>query len=258
MPDTTTHQTSAACQACGERSLTTLSERSERVCTTCGLVADTDTHIPSGALSEVTDGDSQPATWDEHYTVHNSTEQQVATAFERLEAIADQLQLSTAARKACAEKYASAQLAGITDGRSTTTMVVAAICVGTRSIQRPRPADRAAEVSDCSPTRVKQCIRLYQANLDQELSVCEPAAYVSWLCTDGQIPASTESEAIDILHRIGDDGPPSGSNPASIAGAAIYLAAGGSVTQRTIADLVGVTSETICLRVGDIREVLEQ
>ena len=257
MSDTSTHQPSTACRACGNQSLTTLSGRSERVCTTCGFVADTDASVPSAPFRNGAGSGDTPASWTEHYTVRNSTEQQVATAFEHLETVGDQLHLSAEAREASAEKYAAAQIAGITDGRSTAAMIAAAICVGTRSLQQPLPADRVAEASDCDSSRVKQYARLYQAKLEQELSICDPAAYVAWLCTDGQFDGGVESAAEAILHEA-DDGPPPGSNPASVAGAAIYLAAEGAVTQRTVADLVGVTPETICLRVGDLREVLEQ
>jgi len=257
MSDTSTHQPSTACRACGNQSLTTLSGRSERVCTTCGFVADTDASVPSAPFRNGAGSGDTPASWTEHYTVHNSTEQQVATAFEHLETVGDQLHLSAEAREASAEKYAAAQIAGITDGRSTAAMIASAICVGTRSLQQPLPADRVAEASDCDASRVKQYTRLYQAKLDQELSICDPAAYVAWLCTDGQFDGGVESDAEAILHEA-DSGPPPGSNPASVAGAAIYLAAEGAVTQRTVADLVGVTPETICLRVGDLREVLEQ
>ena len=256
MSDTSTHQPSTACRACGNQSLTTLSGRSERVCTTCGFVADTDTSVPSAPFRDGGGGGDIPASWTEHYTVHNSTEQQVATAFEHLEGVGDKLHLSAEAREASADKYAAAQIAGITDGRSTAAMIAAAICVGTRSIQQPLPADRVAEASDCDASRVKQYARLYQAELDQGLSICDPAAYVAWLCTDGQFGGGVEADAEAILDEAGD-GPPPGSNPASVAGAAIYLAAEDAVTQRTIADLVGVTPETICLRVGDLREVLE-
>jgi len=257
MSDTSTHQSSTACRACGNQSLTTLSGRSECVCTTCGFVADTDASVPSAPFRNGAGSGDTPASWTEHYTVRNSTEQQVATAFEHLETVGDQLHLSAEAREASAEKYAAAQIAGITDGRSTAAMIASAICVGTRSLQQPLPADRVAEASDCDASRVKQYTRLYQAKLDQELSICDPAAYVAWLCTDGQFDGGVESDAEAILHEA-DSGPPPGSNPASVAGAAIYLAAEGAVTQRTVADLVGVTPETICLRVGDLREVLEQ
>lgn len=257
MSNTSTHQPSAVCQACGKQSLTTLSGRPERVCTTCGFVVDTDTSVPSTPLCDGAGGGDTPASWTEYYTVHNSTEQQVATAFERLEAVGDQLHLSVEAHESSAERYAAVQIAGITDGRSTAAMITAAICVGTRSIQRPLPADRVAEANDCDASRVKQYARLYQAKLDQELSICDPAAYVAWLCADGQFSGSVESDAEAILREAGD-GPPLGSNPASVAGAAVYLAVEGAVTQRTIADLVGVTPETICLRVGDLREVLGQ
>lgn len=201
MSNTSTHQSSATCRACGNQSLTTLSRRSERVCTTCGFVADTDTSVPSAPFRDGAGGGDTPASWGEHYTVHNSTEQQVATAFEQLEAVSDQLHLSVDACEASAEKYAAAQIAGITDGRSTAAMIAAAICVGTRSIQQPLPANRVAEASDCDPSRVKQYARLYQAKLDQELSVCDLAAYIAWLCTDGQFAGVAEVHLCGELGR---------------------------------------------------------
>lgn len=44
-----------------------------------------------------------------------------------------------------------------------------------------------------------------------------------------------------------------GVHPAGVAGAAIYLAADGGVTQRGIAEVAGVTKETIRVRVADFR-----
>ena len=71
-----------------------------------------------------------------------------------------------------------------------------------------------------------------------------------------QLDASTVAEAKQMLGAI-DGSVLAGKDPVGFAGAALYLAAGGEVTQREIARMTGITTETLRVRVHDCRSAEE-
>lgn len=245
------------CPACGGSELDTSSGIPAPICTTCGVAVGTsaDPQIPLNDSNE--EGGTTSNSWTTYYSVTNSTEQQIATALEEVEAVRDELSLSAEIRSRTADVYASAAIENLTDGRRTRLTVAAAVCIGSREVGYPRPTERVARAANLEAKNVKRALRCFQEELDRGFTETPPASYVPFLCSDTELGSEIETEAVELVQEL-PDAEQRGVHPVGIAGAAIYLAADGDVTQRTIAEIAGVTKETIRVRLADFRsEVVE-
>ena len=88
------------------------------------------TEAPVGSIEEITKQEDVETdqSWNEFYAITNSTEKQVATAFEQIETVAEDLYLTSELRNQAADVYAGASRENLTDGRLTTLIVGASIC----------------------------------------------------------------------------------------------------------------------------------
>ena len=243
------------CPECGHISKLELSEIPNSICRDCGYVIGCGVDTP-GLENENNDNDSvDTQSWSEFYSITNSTEKQVATAFEEIEAVSDELFLSTGCREQIAEVYAAASAENVTDGRPTSLVVAAAICIGSREIEEPRPSERVASAMELKTSRLKQTIRRFQEELDRGYSDLSAAAYVAYLCNDAGLKSEVETRATQLIEAFETQDEPrySSMHPAGIAGAAIYVSARDEVTQRDVATIAGVSKETIRVRVNDLK-----
>jgi len=230
-----------------------------QICRSCGYVIGTE--APVGSIEEITEEEDVETdqSWSEFYAITNSTEKQVATAFEEIESVAEDLYLTPELREQAADVYAEASRGNLTDGRSTTLVVGAAICIGTREVEQPRPTERVASELDIDSDRLKQMIRQFQAELTRGYVELSPTAYVGYLCQEAALSDQIKSEAEQLIETVVESELFSNAavHPVGIAGAAIYMVSSGEITQRRIATLTGVSQETIRQRVNDFQEVLD-
>lgn len=241
------------CPACGTSQLEEDIPIPHRVCSECGFVTGTETTVPSSVEEDDGDESVGARSWSEYYSVRNSTEKQVATALERLEQLGDALLLDDETRLQVADVYAGAAEENVTDGRPTRRIVAASICIGTREAGVARPSDRVAKAAGLKPGQIKKTIRTILGELNRGYTAVSPADYVPYLCDDTELSAEIESRAISLVKQFKEQNQ-TGNHPAGIAGAAIWAAADGAVTQRQIATSAGVTKETIRVRLSDLRE----
>jgi transcription initiation factor TFIIIB Brf1 subunit/transcription initiation factor TFIIB len=115
-----------------------------------------------------------------------------------------------------------------------------------------------AQVAEFPPGKVKQAIRRFQEELDRGYTGGSPAEYVHYLCDDLGVEDSIKDHAIEAAETFEENGGQQELHPAGVAGAAIYLSIDGALSQREIAAAIGVSKETIRLRVADLREVIPQ
>jgi len=229
-----------------------------QICRSCGYVIGTDAAV--GSIKELTEEEDTDTdqSWSEFYSITNSTEQQVAAAFEQIESVAEDLYLTPEIREQAANVYGEASRENLTDGRPTTLVVGAAVCIGTREVEQPRPTERVASELDIDSDRLKQMIRQFQAELTRGYVELSPTAYVDYLCQEGDLSTQLQSEAEQLIDSVTESEAFSNTtvHPVGIAGAAIYVVSSGELTQRRIATLTGVSQETIRQRVSDFREVM--
>ncbi|WP_420182082.1 hypothetical protein ACNO8S_13555 [Haloarcula sp. KBTZ06] len=239
------------CLNCGAANLESGPLNLGSVCKSCGAVGEFESE-PQEVENQATSQKEQPS-WSEHYTVKNSTEQQVATALEALEELSDELGISDEVRIRAAEIYGQAAIEKTTDGRPTETVVVAAIIIASREFQAPFPIGRIADITDTEVRDIKHALSRVKNDLYLH-TYCPPEAYLSKLTTPLVISDSTIKIAQNILDELSGD-KIGGKHPAAVAGAALYVAADGQITQRDVARVCGVTKETIRLRVKECRQM---
>jgi|APHM01.1.fsa_nt_gi Transcription initiation factor TFIIIB, Brf1 subunit/Transcription initiation factor TFIIB len=230
-----------------------------QICRSCGYVIGTE--APVGSIEEITENEDVETdqSWSEFYAITNSTEKQVAAAFEEIESVAEDLYLTPELREQAADVYAEASRENLTDGRPTTLVVGAAICIGTREVEQPRPTERVASKLDIDSDRIKQMIRQFQAELTRGYVELSPTAYVGYLCEEAALPEQIKSQAEQLIDTVTESEVFSNTavHPVGITGAAIYMVSSGELTQRRIATLTGVSQETIRQRVSDFQEAMD-
>lgn len=252
------NETGPWCPGCGSTALDESLPMVEAICTACGVVIENldAARTRPANLTAGSDEDDE-ITWADHYTVQNSTEQQVAQALEHLEDIGDRLGLNATARKQAAEIYAEAAIANVTDGRPARTVVAAAAVVGARATERPRPSAHVADVASVPRRSLDSMIRVLHQEVDLPVAVCKPGDYLPFLCHELALDVDVAAEAQRIADHVDGVQSLTGKHPLGIAGAVVYLAADGAVTQHSVATVAGVTGETIRVRVNDCRRLLE-
>jgi len=243
------------CPECGHISKLELSDIPNSICRDCGYVIGCGVDPPNLEAENDNKDSVDTQSWTEFYSITNSTEKQVAVAFEEIEAVGDELFLSASCREQIAEVYAAASAENVTDGRSTSLVVAAAICIGSREIEEPRPSERVASVMGLKTGKLKQTIRRFQEELDRGYSDLSAAAYVAYLCSDAGLDSEVETQATQLIEAFESQDEPqySSMHPAGIAGAAIYVSAREEVTQRDVATVAGVSKETIRVRANDLK-----
>ena len=230
-----------------------------QICRSCGYVIGTEATV--GSIEEITEKEDVETdqSWSEFYAITNSTEKQVAAAFEQIETVADDLYLTSELRKQAADVYAEASRENLTDGRPTTLVVGASICIGTREVEQPRPTERVASELEIDSDRLKQMIRQFQAELTRGYVELSPTAYVGYLCQEADLAEQIKSQAEQLIDTVAESEVFSNTavHPVGIAGASIYIVSSREITQRRVATLTGVSQETIRQRVTDFQEGID-
>ncbi|EMA25405.1 winged helix-turn-helix transcriptional regulator [Haloarcula amylolytica] len=195
---------------------------------------------------------TEQSIWSDYHTVKNSTEQQVATALEYIEELSAQLNMSDQICIRTAEIYGQAAIEQTTDGRSTEAIVIAAVIIASREFQKPYAIGRIASVTDTDVRDIRQALSRVKNDL-YLYTHCPPRAYLSKLTEPLGVDDSTITIAQTILDDLSNENI-GGKHPAAVAGAALYVAADGDITQRDIAKVSGVTTETVRIRVKECRK----
>lgn len=252
------------CPGCGETSFDESFDVVDQFCENCGaVVPDVEDveELPSIPEYDSFDQDSgagsMPDSWTDWYSVSNSTEQRVATAFEYLETIANSLDLSTETRIRGAELYSDASIELATDGRSSEATVAALLYLATRDNQEPRPVSTFSQVIERDDSEIKSLARSLQRELKLELPIPQPKGFLPYLAAELDYADEVRENARDVISEISEDEMITGKNPVSIAGAALYRE-GDQHSQRDIAQAAGVTKETIRKRLNEIENHLDE
>lgn len=247
------------CPNCGLTNLERDWEDIDAVCSTCGFVIQSFAHpeentVPHDGWTEENTEDKQTCPWDEYYTVTNSTEQQMASAFAALEQIADVLHLSNEVREQSSSLFAKAAKENLVDGRRTKLVVATTLYLAARKAGCPRPLARIAEVIDTESGEVDRLARSLRSELELEYTNCGPRDYLSFLVEELDYDERTEIAARDLIEDAQCAGITNGKSPTGVAGAALYVVGDEEDTQQEVATTAGVTKETIRLRLKEFQE----
>jgi transcription initiation factor TFIIB len=246
------------CPACGLKSVESSFEYVDAVCTECGFVIHSDGSKETlrqlrESAARVEEAEKEQS-WSDVVRVGNSTEQRVATALDCLESIGDQLELSKEVRLRAAELYVDVALKGLNDGRRTEDVVSAVVCLVTRQTGEPIPITRVATQTCRDSVGVGRVMKQIQRELKIECTDCLPESYVGPLCTPLGCDNETVERACELVQSARAMGLVDGRNPVGVAAAAIYLIERGERTQREVAEVGGISRETIRVRLQEFRQ----
>lgn len=245
------------CPDCGSRASTSEAANSMAICGGCGRVVREASRSRSASEDEEEDcgqtGYEPTLDWSERSTVSNSTENQVASAFAIIEALGDELTLPREARAEAAAVFNSVAKGNLSNGRPMEVTVAAAVLLGARRADEPRPLAVVAETIGAEVSTLAHVSKRLRREIDQECSTSLPHEYLPYLCKKLGVDEGVQLEARQLLELAESSGVTSGCSPPGFAGAALYLAVDGGVTQRATAAAAGVTMETIRVRLNDLR-----
>lgn len=145
-------------------------------------------------------------------------------------------------------------------GRDTKTVLAAAAYAACRQCGLPLTLDEIAEHSDTSKKEVGKSFRWLAHELRLKLRPASPLDYLDKFCQQLQTGGCVQSSAQHVLRRAEEKEITSGRGASGMAAAAIYVASiqcKEKITQRDIANVVGVTEVTIRNRYKELLKQLD-
>jgi len=194
--------------------------------------------------------------WDARSRVHTSAHRNLVRALGELGRLKDKLGLSDAIVEKAAYIYRKAQGKKLIRGRSTSSILAAAIYLACREMGAPRSLRDMTEITDVKHKALSHGYRLLVLELDIKVPLIDPVKYITKVANKARISEKTKRIAIDTMADIVKKGISAGKNPMGLAATVLYLSClsnNESITQRDIANAAGVTEVTIRNRFKDLK-----
>jgi transcription initiation factor TFIIB len=253
------------CPDCNGTDLDESIETVDAICEGCGFAIH-DIDNPAKLLeADPADGDdldefddrrerSSQQEWAEVYTVTNGTQQRIAWAFEHLEDLADALALSEECKLRAATLVATSATENLIDGRPTDAVVAALASIAARDVGDPRPAAIVAKELDRDVDSLDRLVRSLHRELDLDYRGSPPEEYLPYLSEELGFAPGIERQARTLVDAAHHARVTNGKSPTGVAGAALYVASAGERSQRDVAATVGISKETIRVRIKEFRQ----
>jgi len=260
-------------------------DNTERACTECGLVLETDLidHGPEWRSFDDDETDPKrtgaPLTRARHdrglsteigrstrlsgrkrrrmarmRTQHNRA--QIATkrdrnrvyAYTEIRRLAGALELPSSIRDTACALFDSAQDARLLRGRSLEGFAAACVYVACRTAELPRTIDEVCAAAKATEAEHRAAFDAMNRELGLPIGPAAPAEYLPRLATDLDCSSATEARARTLAAQTVETGVANGRNPVGVAAACLYTAArqrGESCTQAAAAEAASVTPVTV-------------
>jgi transcription initiation factor TFIIB len=248
------------CPQCGEAAVSLLSGPSNggdtKVCEECGHVlgSPTSNENPASGIehddSTITDSGSP---WSDFSTVSDGTEANIASALAQMDSVARLLSLSEGVRKHSAELYAEAMVEDFTEGRKMKNVVAACVRTATHKEGEIYPDSEIVNSTEVDYDTLKNTSKALHRKLEIPQSIPAADDYLTYLSDELGVDKSRAEEAVGILQGV-DPMLMSGKSPISYAAACLYLVSKKEVTQREVAVVAGITTETVRVRLRELEE----
>ncbi len=197
--------------------------------------------------------------WQKRIKVSNAAERNLSQALQELERMASNLSIPNDVRESAAVIYRKAVKQNMIRGRSIEGVVAGSIYAACRLTNVPRTLDEIASVTRVKKKEIGRTYRIMSRYLKLNIIPSKPDDYVNRFCSKLKLSAEAKKRANDILKLARDNDLTSGKGPTGVAAAAIYIASlltGERRTQRSVAEVAGVTEVTIRNRYKELTEKL--
>lgn len=195
--------------------------------------------------------------WNKRMRIANAGERNLAFALSELDRESSSLGIPRSIREDAAVIYRKAARMKLIRGRSIESMVAAAIYMACRRNNIPRTLDEMAEASKVSKKQIGKNYRFLSRELNIKLKPTSPRDYIPRFASQLGLSGEVESKAIEIIQKAKDSGVLNGKGPTGVAATALYISSillGERRTQKSIADVAGITEVTIRNRYKEISE----
>ncbi len=197
--------------------------------------------------------------WQKRIKVSNAAERNLSQALQELERMSSNLSIPQDVRETAAVIYRKAVKQNMIRGRSIEGVVAGSIYAACRITNVPRTLDEIASVTRVKKKEIGRTYRIMSRYLKLNIMPSKPEDYVNRFCSKLKLSMEARKKASEILKMAEDNDLTSGKGPTGVAAAAIYIAALMTQerrTQRSVADVAGVTEVTIRNRYKEITEKL--
>jgi len=252
-----TVKTGTACPGCEANNIDESLEEFDAVCDSCGLVVHdfSEPDPPDWIATEAQSEEPETPSWSEYCCVRNATEKQLASAFEALESIADPLRVSRNTREEAVEIYCEAFQAETTNGRDTASFIAACLRLASLQSTTPIPQSRLVEQASVDKQKFRGALRTLRDERDDQVESPSPIDYLPFVSTALNLTESQVEHTAQVLREVDANSLFIGKDPTGITAATAYLTTM-SYTQAEVADVAGVSTETIRLRVAELQELV--
>ena len=144
--------------------------------------------------------------------------------------------------------YRKAVSAGMTRGRTTSSLVAASLYAACRKHGIPRTLDDIADVGNVEKKILSRDLRMLIKKLELELDQYNPTSFISKISNNLNLKEKIKRDAINILKRCEEQRITAGKHPVAQAAAVLYLASllnDQTLNQKQLAKESGISEVTI-------------
>jgi transcription initiation factor TFIIB len=196
-------------------------------------------------------------TWDARTRAHAAGQRNLMRAFRELERLKDKLGLSDAIVQKTAYIYRKAQDRRLIRGRSTSSILAAAIYIACREMGAQRTLGDVTKIADVKRKDLSRSYRLLIRELDIKVPLADPMKCIIKIANRAKLSEKTRRMAMSIMNELVQKEISAGKDPMGLAATVLYLSCltnGEAITQREIAEAAGVTEVTVRNRFYDLRK----
>ncbi|HKU49562.1 MAG TPA: TFIIB-type zinc ribbon-containing protein [Nitrososphaera sp.] len=198
-------------------------------------------------------------TWDLRLRIHGNGNRNLITAFSELGRLKGKLGLTDAVMEKTAYLYRKAEEKHLARGRSTSSILAAAVYAACRELGAPRTLTEIADATNIRRKSVSRGYRLLISELDIKMPLVDPLKCVAKIANGVQLSEKTKRVAMHTMNEVVKKGISAGKLPMGLAATVLYIACllnGENMSQKKIADAAGVTEVTIRNRLKDLTSKL--
>jgi transcription initiation factor TFIIB len=199
-------------------------------------------------------------TWDFRTKAKSGTHRGLIRAFNELGGLKDKLGLSDSIMEKTAYMYRKAQEKSLVRGRSTSSILAAAIYASCREMGASRTLKDIAAGTNVKRKDISRSYRLLVLELDIKVPLVDPMKCIVKIANQAGISEKTKRVAMNIMNDLVKIEISAGKLPMGLAATVLYMACmknGENKTQKDISDAAGVTEVTMRNRIKDLKSRLD-
>lgn len=197
-------------------------------------------------------------TWDIRTQSATPRSRNLVIALNYLDNLKHKLNIPDTVAEKAAYIYRKAQSMKLARGRTTISLVAAAIYVACREFSIQRNMKDIASMANITLKSLSRAYRLLLTELDLKIPIQDPSLLIMKIASTLNLSEKTKRESMNVLAEIKRRGGTAGKDPMGLAGAVLYLISiknNEYVVQKRLADAAGVTEVTIRNRAKELKNL---